>query len=57
MPETILVVDDDPIQRRLVEEALKRIGYRAITLDGGEAALRFMASRERLILRSSCSIW
>lgn len=46
MPETILVVDDDPIQRRLVEEALKRIGYRAITLDGGEAALRFMASRE-----------
>lgn len=46
MQETILVVDDDPIQRRLVEEALKRLGYRAVTLDGGEAALRFMSSRE-----------
>lgn len=46
MQETILVVDDDPIQRRLIEEALKRIGYRAVTLEGGEEALRFLSTRE-----------
>jgi DNA-binding NtrC family response regulator len=46
MPETILVVDDDPVQRRLVEEALKRIGHRTIVADGGEAGLRVLNSPE-----------
>jgi DNA-binding NtrC family response regulator len=46
MPETILVVDDDPVQRRLVEEALKRIGHRTIVADGGEAGLRVLNSAE-----------
>jgi DNA-binding NtrC family response regulator len=46
MPETILVIDDDPIQRRLVEEALKRIGHRALVADGGEAGLGVMAGRD-----------
>jgi DNA-binding NtrC family response regulator len=46
MTETILVVDDDPIQRRLVEEALKRFGHRPIVVDGGEAALTVLGSRE-----------
>lgn len=46
MPETILVVDDDPVQRRLVEEALKRIGHRTIVADGGEAGLRVLGSPE-----------
>ena len=46
MAETILVVDDDPVQRRLVEEALKRIGHRPVVVDGGEAGLAFLSSRE-----------
>jgi DNA-binding NtrC family response regulator len=46
MPETILVVDDDPVQRRLIEEALKRIGHRVVTADGGEAGLSLLAGRD-----------
>ncbi len=46
MSETILVIDDDPVQRRLVEEAIKRIGHRAIVADGGEAGLNILAGRE-----------
>lgn len=46
MPETILVVDDDPVQRRLIEEGLKRIGHRPVVVDGGEAALGVLSGRE-----------
>jgi DNA-binding NtrC family response regulator len=40
MPETILIVDDDPVQRRLVESMARRFGYDAIAVDGGDAALK-----------------
>lgn len=40
MADRILIVDDDPIQRRLLEEALKRLGHATLTADGGEAALK-----------------
>ncbi len=40
MPETILVVDDDPVQRRLIEAMVQRFGYEAETADGGDAALK-----------------
>jgi DNA-binding NtrC family response regulator len=46
MSETILVVDDDPVQRRLVEEAVKRIGHRAVTAEDGESAMAILASRQ-----------
>src|SRR5215831_5691185 len=36
---TILVVDDDPVQRRLLEAMVRRFDYEAITVDGGEAAV------------------
>jgi DNA-binding NtrC family response regulator len=39
MSETVLIVDDDPVQRRLLEAMIERFGYRALTADGGEAAL------------------
>jgi DNA-binding NtrC family response regulator len=39
MPETILIVDDDPVQRRLLEAMIRRFGYEAITADTGDAAL------------------
>jgi PAS domain S-box-containing protein len=37
--ETILVVDDDADVRKLAERVLRRLGYRAVTAPGGEAAL------------------
>ena len=40
MPETILIVDDDPVQRRLLEAMVRRFGYEAIAVEGGDAALR-----------------
>ena len=39
MRELILVVDDDPVQRRLLEEAVTRFGYDVASVDGGAAAL------------------
>ena len=37
MAQTILIVDDDPVQRRLLEALVARFGYQAITADGGES--------------------
>jgi len=39
MPKRVLVVDDDPAQRRILEETIKRFGYHAATADGGDQAL------------------
>jgi DNA-binding NtrC family response regulator len=46
MAERILVVDDDPIQRRLLEEAVRRFGHRPIVVSGGSEALAVMTSPE-----------
>jgi len=42
MPETILIVDDDPVQRRLVESMARRFGYDAIAMESGDAALKLL---------------
>ncbi len=42
----ILVVDDDPIQRRLLEEACRRQGYRVKTAENGAQAVKIMLSPE-----------
>ncbi len=39
MTATILIADDDPVQRRLLEAMVRRFGYEAETVDGGEEAL------------------
>ena len=39
MTATILIVDDDPVQRRLLEAMVRRFGYEAEVLEGGAAAL------------------
>src|SRR5215212_6599104 len=46
MPETILIVDDDPVQRRLLEAITGRFGYQALTADGGDAALALLCGPE-----------
>ncbi|MBE0693610.1 MAG: sigma-54-dependent Fis family transcriptional regulator [Aquamicrobium sp.] len=42
MPRLVLVVDDDPVQRRLVEAALAKAGHEPVCAGGGEAALAAM---------------
>ncbi|MDK9697994.1 MAG: sigma-54 dependent transcriptional regulator [Siculibacillus sp.] len=44
MGERILVVDDDPIQRRLLEEAVRRFGHSPVVVDSGVEALRVLTS-------------
>ena len=39
MAATILIADDDPVQRRLVENMVLRSGYQAVTVDSGDAAI------------------
>src|SRR5690606_23014184 len=39
MARSVLIVDDDPVQRRLLEAAVAKAGYQAVTADSGEAAL------------------
>lgn len=42
MTQAILIVDDDPAQRRILEEVVNRDGYRAIPIDSGQQALAFL---------------
>jgi DNA-binding NtrC family response regulator len=39
MTERVLIVDDDPVQRRLVETMVSRFGYEAVVAVGGDAAV------------------
>lgn len=43
MASHILIVDDDPVQRRLAEAALTRAGHEATTADSGESALSVLS--------------
>jgi len=40
---TILIVDDDPVQCRLLEAILHKFGYETVTRDGGDAALSLLS--------------
>jgi DNA-binding NtrC family response regulator len=46
MPSTILVVDDDPVQRRLVEAMVRRFGFEPLIAGGGAEALDRLRSPE-----------
>ncbi len=46
MAERILIVDDDPVQRRLLENMAQRFGYEAVVCDGGEAAATLLTGPE-----------
>jgi DNA-binding NtrC family response regulator len=47
MTALILVVDDDPIQRRLLEAMARRFGYDVETAESGEGALRRLEASDR----------
>ncbi len=44
MAKTVLIVDDDPTQRRLIQAVLEREGFAVAQADGGESALDRIAS-------------
>jgi DNA-binding NtrC family response regulator len=46
MSACILVVDDDPVARRLLENMVRKFGYEAIVAEGGDEAVRLMTGSE-----------
>ncbi len=44
MSSRVLVVDDDPVQCRLLEGMLQKFGYEPLTLDNGDAAIELLGS-------------
>jgi len=42
MPAAVLIVDDDPVQRRLLEAMVQRFGYQAMLAEGGDAAVSLL---------------
>ncbi len=49
-PHTILVVDDEPEIRKLVTAMLTQRGYRVLTADTGENAIRVMSGHPEIDL-------
>ena len=47
MAALILVVDDDPVQRRLLEAMIRRFGYESETVESGETALARLTANDR----------
>ena len=43
MAATILIADDDPVQRRLVENMVQKCGYETAVVDSGDAAVEILA--------------
>jgi DNA-binding NtrC family response regulator len=46
MAARVLIVDDDPVQRRLLQNMAEKAGYLVATADGGEAAIRLLTAPE-----------
>jgi DNA-binding NtrC family response regulator len=46
MPEVVLIVDDDPVQRRLLEAMIQRFGYQAMLAGGGDDAVKLLVGPE-----------
>ena len=48
--ESILVVDDDPVQRRVARQLLTRLGYQVQTVSSGEIAITFVQNNPQDLL-------
>jgi len=44
MAATILIADDDAVQRRLVENMVQKCGYETLTVDSGDAAIALLTA-------------
>ena len=54
MAATILIADDDAVQRRLVENMVQKCGYEPLVVDSGDAAI---GSEERRVGKECRSRW
>ena len=43
MAASILIADDDPVQRRLVENMVQKCGYEAVVAESGDAAIAMLS--------------
>jgi DNA-binding NtrC family response regulator len=46
MRERVLIVDDDPVQRRLLDDVMRKFGYEPIMAASGNAAMAALAGAE-----------
>src|SRR3954451_11642890 len=46
MAATILIADDDAVQRRLVENMVQKCGYEALIADSGDAAVALLTAAD-----------
>ena len=46
MSMRVLIVDDDPVQRRLLDNMVRKLGYEPIVVEGGDAALAALTGIE-----------
>ena len=42
MAHTVLIVDDEPVQRRLLENVINKMGHRAVTCENGDNAVEML---------------
>src|SRR5215510_2592341 len=49
MAATILIADDDAVQRRLVENMVQKCGYEALVTDSGDAAIAMLTAPDAAI--------
>jgi DNA-binding NtrC family response regulator len=47
MPKLVLIVDDDPAQRRILEETIRQLGFETKCAHGGEQALQILSGQDR----------
>ena len=47
MPKLVLIVDDDPAQRRILEETIRQLGFETRCAQGGEQAVQILDSADR----------
>jgi DNA-binding NtrC family response regulator len=46
MSERILIVDDDPVQRRLLDNMVRKFGYEPLVAEGGDAAVALVTGED-----------
>ena len=54
MSECVLIVDDDPVQRRLLENMLRKFGYDTLIADGGDQGAKLLTGADAA--RIDCAV-